>query len=126
MAANDYLKVAASQLRRAAEFLHKQSLQLSFEKTRITTLKTTEISRHQNEIRANQMTVMHNLDVREKAALVARSRMLEQQIHLKKDELKKITDQINNIARAKEQTAASLTGQARQLESQASQPVFNS
>lgn len=130
MAASDYLKAAAAQLQRAAKAMQLDSSRMLSESTRIATQRKFEISKHEVDLKADQMALSRERassqsNPQRERQLQAEARVLEQQISMKKNEVRRANDQLANIARAKQQAAQSLTNRARDLEVQASSPVYS-
>ncbi len=100
------------------------------EQTRITTQRNFEISKHEIDLKADQVALSHqktsnNSNPAYERQLLNEARALEQRISIKKSEIRRINDQLANVARAKQQAAQSLSNRARDLEMQASSPVFS-
>lgn len=131
MAAGDYLKMAAAQLQRAAKALQIESSKMLSEQTRLSTQKNFEISKHEIDLKADQVALSHQKSSNGSNPAYERqlqneARALEQRISMKKNELRRINEQLTNVARAKQQAAQSLTNRARDLQMQASSPLFSS
>lgn len=126
MAANDYLKVAAAQLRRAADFLQHQASELLSERMRVTSRKNNEITKHQLELKTKQAEAWQADDSQEKRQYNQEMHDLSKRIDDKKQEIKQANDALGGAARTKQQAAQELSEQARGLESKASSPEMTS
>jgi predicted nucleic acid-binding Zn-ribbon protein len=122
MAAGDYLKVAASQLRRAAQALQQQAHGLLAERDRAARQKSSEITDQQLAAKAHQMRLYKAGDNREKVRLGQELHTMQKQIETKQQEIADTTQKLEGAAQAKQDRAVSLESKARELESQASAP----
>ena len=121
MAAGDFVKVAAAQLRRASMMLKQEAQGMLNERERTARRLSSEITDHQLKLRARQISLNDpNKDDREKQRLGNEVRSLQQQISAKQKEMDAVTQNLAQAANAKRNKANGLDGRAGDLELQAS------
>lgn len=125
MAANDYLKAAAAQLRRAAVYMQRQAHDFIAELDRMTSQKSKEITQHQVNMKLKQAELSSNNNGTDRSELEREVHTLQKQIETKKNEVKQATNDLNNAARSKQQAAQEIESKARELEQKAGLPDFS-
>jgi|SRR5581483_5377566 len=121
MAAGDFVKVAASQLRRASMVLKQEAQGMLNERERTARRLSSEITDHQLKLRRIQTALNDSSkDSREKQRLANEARSLQQQIGAKQREMNVVTQNLADAANAKRNRANNLDGRAVDLEAQVS------
>jgi hypothetical protein len=121
MAARDFVKVAAGQLRRASQALKQEAQSMLAERERTARQKSSEITDTQLRLRAKQAGLNDpNRDAREKQRNVIEAQQLQRAIDIKQREMNEITQRLAMAAQIKQSKAQSLDGRAGDLEMQAS------
>jgi hypothetical protein len=121
MAAGDFVKVAAAQLRRAAQALKQESNSMLAERERTARQLSSEITDHQLKLRIKQTELNDpNRDDREKQRTAREVQDLHKAIDTKQRKMNEVTAQLSNAAQVKQSKATNLDGRAGDLESQAS------
>lgn len=121
MAAGDFVKVAAAQLRRASMMLKQEAQSMLNERERTARQVSSQITTHQVQLRARQVTLndpRRNSQERQRAAADVRS--LQQMINAQQREMNRVVQQLAMAAKAKQLKAINLDSQAGGLESQVS------
>lgn len=121
MAAGEFVKVAASQLRRASFVLKQEAHSMLSERERTARQKSNEITEAQMKLRAKQVLLNDpNRDSREKQHTASEMRDLQRLIDTKQREMNDITQRLAQAAQVKQTKASGLEGRAGDLEMQAS------
>lgn len=121
MAARDFVKVAAGQLRRASQALKQEAQSMLAERERTARQKSSEITDHQLRLRAKQASLNDpNKNPRERQRDILEAQQLQRAIDTKQREMNQITQQLAMAAQSKQNKASSLDGRAGDLELQAS------
>jgi hypothetical protein len=123
MAAGQFLKVAAAQLRRASQILKQEAQSMLAERERTARQKSSEITNHQLQLRAKQATLYDpSKQNAEKQRTAKEVQNLQQAINAKQQEIVRANQQLAGAAQSKQSKASNLEIRARDLESQASSP----
>jgi len=121
MSAGDYLKVAASQLRRASVVLQEEAHDVAGHKDRTTREKSNYINKAQLQLKGKQVAAIDpNRDDQEKQRLAREAKELQQQIESEKQIIEQVAKEATQTANLKQSQAHDLESQASRLESQAS------
>lgn len=120
MAAGDFVKVAAAQLRRASMMLKQEAQGMLNERERTARRLSSEITDHQLKLRGLQIGQNDpNKSDQEKQQINAAVRSLQQQVTAKQREMDVVSRNLADAANAKRNKATGLDGRAGDLESQA-------
>jgi chromosome segregation ATPase len=120
MAAGDFVKVAAAQLRRASQVLKQESSSMLAERERTARQLSSEITDHQLKLRVKETELNDpNKDDREKQRISREIQDLHRAIDTKQHRMNDASAQLANAANVKKSKATNLDGRAGDLESQA-------
>lgn len=121
MAAGDFVKVAAGQLRKASMVLKQEAQGMLNERERTARRLSSEITSNQMKLRGLQIESNgSNRSNQEKQRINTAVRSLQQLIDAKQREMDAVNRNLADAAHAKQDKAISLDGRAGDLESQAS------
>lgn len=120
MAAGDFLKVAAAQLRRASMVLKQEARGMLSERENTARQKSRDITDAQLKLKAKQVELINpNRGQQEKQETAKEAIRLQQEITSGQQEMQKVTQELADRAGKKQSQAQRLDGHASELESQA-------
>ena len=123
MAADAYIKVAASQLQQAASAVKQDAEHMRAEFSSYKQQTNHDISNMQSEMHQRQIEAMRfKTDPPTYAAMMTNVKRIEQDMNTKKQELAQRTSEVEQIVRSKEGAVQGIQSQAQGLERQASDP----
>jgi predicted RNase H-like nuclease (RuvC/YqgF family) len=121
MAAGDFVKVAAGQLRRASMMLKQEAQGMLNERERTARRVSSQITDYQLQLKAMQgMLNDPRRDSREKQRVSSQVKSLQQAIDAKQREMNRLVQQLADAARVKQLKASGLDNRAGDLEAQVS------
>jgi predicted nucleic acid-binding Zn-ribbon protein len=119
MAAGDYMKTAASNLRQAAVHLRQQSKDMQTSLVRVRADKKTLINNDSSQMKAVQVEAGVVQDAGRRSRLAQQMDKLQKEIMSALKELEQTEKELINAANAKIDAAIGIENQAKQLEDQA-------
>jgi hypothetical protein len=127
MAAKDYIKTAAAELRNATAYLERQLHELAQERDSHTKLRSNEVGHHQMNLKVKEQQLRTNLasgnnNIKQKAALELEIHHLRLEIANKQQEIQTVSTEFSRRLEIKQRHVNDLITKAKELEAKANEP----